>query len=114
MDQEVLAVLMPDGGVVDAGVEFDAVSEVFADCSRNSCLEESFGGDAAVIATCMDTCIDGTSMAGLSSGCRACYYEQITCALSNCLTVCAAASSDACLSCLNADCAPRLYACRGF
>jgi len=113
MDQAVIAPLTPDGGV-DAGLALDPLSEYFANCSRDTCLEASFSGTDEELAACMDTCIDATAVSGLSSGCRTCYYEQVVCVRENCITVCAVATSDACLTCLAEDCAPRLRDCRGF
>lgn len=100
----------PDAGMADAGPGYTVSSELL-DCALGPCLSEALGeGDATA---CLNTCLDGTVYAPLSSGCRGCYIETFYCGRDNCVNFCLGGNEESCRTCSDMHCTPRWEICTG-
>lgn len=101
-----------DGGAPDGG----AVTEVgifVENCVRGSCITELFGDDDEALAFCVNTCVDATEISGLSTGCRQCFLQQISCGTEFCVTDCTGSSEDLCHACVEQYCGDEYRDCVG-
>lgn len=104
----------PDGGWPDGSVPPDTVIFYFEDCIRGDCLDYVFEDDLPGLASCTYPCLDMTDVSDLSSGCRDCYLEEVSCAARNCAVECLQMVGDACAECATTNCVPRFDECVGF
>lgn len=102
-----------DGGVPDGGMVVE-VGIIVEGCVRGSCITELFGGDDEALATCVNTCVDTTEVSGLSTGCRQCFLQQISCGTEFCVNQCTGSSEDLCHQCVEDFCGPEYRDCLGF
>lgn len=99
-----MAILASDGG--------DAAT-IATDCAKDTCLGELLGGDLVAATACMNTCMDGSSVSGLSDGCNDCYVNTALCGASQCAAECGFGTDMECDDCVAANCTPTFYECSG-
>lgn len=97
---------LPDGGSLDGTT---ALSTGLRDCARTSCLTNILNGEG--VAECMDLCLSGQAIASLSSGCISCFTEVIGCSANHCVVECLGSDPEACTTCGQMFCVPRLDEC---
>lgn len=98
-----------DGGIVDSGLQHPDV--IVRDCAVGPCQEETFSGEG--LDACVETCLDTTTLAGLSSDCVGCFVDTTNCALEFCVTQCLTGTGAACIECFDANCGEGQNDCTG-
>lgn len=112
-DQAIVGAHLADGGVLDGGVPdggLDHPNSVSRDCAVVCIDEILMQGD---VEGCMQTCLAGGTLGGLSEGCTGCFIDGVLCGQEYCVSQCLTSSGDVCSECMETHCFPGQRDCTG-